>query len=149
MIQRYFCNSEFLTEPSKQARKLQHDNEGGKNHGGNKKKNLIEIHQSKEENEEDVEVEQGCNPCYHEHWSNVAHEWPHQNVFHGLPWQLIQHGSRLSFGGRLFSVHLLFSFHLLKWLPAANGASSQSLQQLKKGLKHGTTAEEQLLQFPT
>jgi hypothetical protein len=46
-------------------------------------------------------------------------------------------------------VHLLFSFHLLKWLPAANGASSQSLQQLKKGLKHGTTAEEQLLQFPT
>ncbi len=67
MIQGYFCNSGFLTEPSKQARKLQHDNEGGKNHGGNKKKDLIEIHQSKEENEEDVEVEQGCNPCYHEH----------------------------------------------------------------------------------
>ncbi len=132
MIQRYFCNSGFLTEPSKQARKLQRDNEGGENHGENKKKDLIEIRQSKEENEEDVEVEQGCNPCYHEHWSNVAHEWPHQNVFHGLPSQLIQHGSGLSFGGSLFSVHLLFSFHLLKWLPAADGASSQSVDSSKK-----------------
>jgi hypothetical protein len=29
-------------------------------------------------------------------------------------------------------VHLLFSFHLLKWLPAADGASSQSVDSSKK-----------------